>query len=114
PVSVDRECPNPLRPAESALGETSSPKVPGSHEAPFEPGTSDSKPLLESTGRSRRHTARARGGVIAKRTHRWIGDGQRGCVVFDRNAGKMTCAIDERQMVAIGRARLAIVTGEGG
>src|SRR5262249_240338 len=32
PVSVDRECPNPLRSAESALGETSSPKVPGSHE----------------------------------------------------------------------------------
>jgi hypothetical protein len=46
---VDRECPNLLRPAEMALGETSSPKVPSSHEAPFEPATSDSKPLLETS-----------------------------------------------------------------
>jgi hypothetical protein len=49
PVPVDRECPNPLRPAESALEETSSSTVPSSHEALFELGTSDSKPLLEMT-----------------------------------------------------------------
>jgi hypothetical protein len=49
PVPVDRECPNPQRPAESALQETSSSTVPSSHVAPFEPGTSDSKPLLEIT-----------------------------------------------------------------
>ena len=49
PVPVDRECPNLLRQAEMALGETSSPKVPSSHEAPFEPATSDSKPLLETS-----------------------------------------------------------------
>ena len=48
PVLVDRECPNPPRPAESALEETCSSKVPSSHEAPVEPGTSDSKPFLET------------------------------------------------------------------
>ena len=48
PVPVDRECPNPLRPAERVLEKTSSPKVSSSHEAPFESGTSDSKALMET------------------------------------------------------------------
>jgi len=46
-VPVDGERPNSLCPAEMELGE-SSPKLPGSHEVPFEPGTSDSKPLASS------------------------------------------------------------------